>query len=276
MIPERDIDHVGQGLGLMISQYRGRPRLAGWLRAYLNQCQLLEDAIYDVLIKRLIQNAEGVQCDVIGRIVGELRQGLNDATYKIFIAARVRINRSRGNVTDVLDVYRMITATTTIFNEYRPAGLFFELLTIPDHDPVLLYTLLHDTRAAGVLLSMISPTTDTEAFRPLNIGDANSPTHAVGDASDTSATITSTNAGPYVLADGMTLTGTVDGLAFTFTFHTADFVAIGAATVAEVITVLNRERRRRMTASGSTHVTLTTYRRGRRDRRRPRRTATPS
>lgn len=183
MIPDRDIDHVGQGLALFINQYRNKPRFAAWASAYLKQCQQLEDAIYDVLIKRLIENAVGVQCDAIGRIVGEYRRGLDDATYKIFIAARVRINRSRGNVDDVLAVLALVTKTPAEFREYRPSCLFLNFLEIVDQDVVLIYTMLRDTKAAGVKLTMIVPTSDTVEFLPMDaeFGTSNL-NHAVGDA----------------------------------------------------------------------------------------------
>ncbi len=271
MTPERDIDHVGQGLALLISQFRGKPRLEGWARAYLRQCQLLEDAIYDVLIKRLIDNAEGVNLDTIGRIVGELRFGRSDATYKIFIGARVRINRSRGNTTDVLEVLGMITKTSLIFNEYNPACLFIEMLTVPDQEPILIYIMAHDTKAGGVKLTLIAPTTNTRAARPKSAvgGPANNALYALGDARDLHAVRTNVNPGPYALTNGMTLIVSFDGdTPITYTFRTADFVAIGAATAAEVVAVLNRERRRRFRASvyagagTNRFVRFTTYRVG--------------
>lgn len=54
------------------------------------------------------------------------------------------------------------------------------------------------------------------------------------------ASLTSANAEPYVLVDGMQFDIQVDGQAAqTVTFNTADFVAIGAATAAEVAASIN-------------------------------------
>lgn len=170
MIPDRDIDHVGQGLGLLLNQFKNKPRLAAWATAYLRQCQLLEDAIYDVMIKRLIDNATGIRLDVIGKIVGEPRSDRDDPTYKIFIFARIRVNRSRGALIDVLEVIAMITATPLLLREYQPACIAIEMLAIPDRDPVLIYIILRDTKAGGVKLSMISPTSTTKMFLPMSAG----------------------------------------------------------------------------------------------------------
>lgn len=186
MIPDRDISHVDQGLSLLLAQFKGRPRIQAWAKAYLRQCQLLEDAIYDVLIQRLIDNAVGVQLDTIGKIVGELRSGMNDATFKIFITARIRINRSRGNTEDVLDVVAIITTTTLRFREYRPACLYMEFLAITDRDPVLIFRELHETKAGGVKLTVIVPTSNTIAFLPMTVGGVSDPLHAAQDANTTS------------------------------------------------------------------------------------------
>jgi phage tail sheath protein FI len=53
---------------------------------------------------------------------------------------------------------------------------------------------------------------------------------------------TGTNTEPFALSDGQTITVSVDGgTAQTITFNTAEFVAIGAATAAEVAAVINGE-----------------------------------
>lgn len=59
---------------------------------------------------------------------------------------------------------------------------------------------------------------------------------------DTAAVLTSGNAETYALADGQTLTVAVDGGPVqTATFNTADFIAIGAATAAEVALVITTD-----------------------------------
>src|SRR5688572_13994483 len=97
-------DHVEQGLRLLLDQYKDKPRLTALLSSYLNRVQELEDAAWDVRIKRFVDDAVGAQLDGIGRIVGELRQGRDDVTYRLFILARIRVNLSFGHADDVIDV----------------------------------------------------------------------------------------------------------------------------------------------------------------------------
>lgn len=174
-------DHVEQGLSRLLWQFKDKPRIAAWTRSYLRQVQLLEDAAWDVLIKRWIDYAEGVQLDVIGKIVGELRAGRVDAIYKTFIHARVRINRSQGSTGDVLDVFQIISTTPAIFAEYAPAALFLELLQIPEVDPALIYKSLNDAKAGGVKLALIAPTTDTVPALARSWDEADDEDNAVGD-----------------------------------------------------------------------------------------------
>lgn len=165
LLPDLVTDHVDQGLALLISQYRNKPRLRWWLTAYLNQVQELEQAIFDVIFGRWLDKAVGQQLDVLGKIVKEPRLARLDdsaagpiAGYRNAIRARIRINRSEGGLQDILDVLGMITATPLLFEEQYPAFLFTEFSNVPDSDPVLLYGYLTDAKLAGVGYVMISPT----------------------------------------------------------------------------------------------------------------------
>jgi hypothetical protein len=242
MIPERINNHVEQGLARLLRQFKDKPRIRGWAKSYLKQCQLLEDAIYDVMIYRMIDNAVGEQLNVIGRIVGEPR-GNNtvDADYKVFLRARVRINRSQGTTGDVLAVLAIVSKTPVYFAEFAPACLFIESLSVPDRDPVVIYTALHATKAAGVKLTYVVPTSETKALVPMSVGESNDFDHAVGDAGVTQAFITSGN-GPFALAAGHVLSLRVGGVTFSYTFVARDVLApVGAVSLAEII---NREFRR--------------------------------
>lgn len=83
----------------------------------------------------------------------------------------------------------------------------------------------------------------------------------------TAATIASTNPEPFVLTDGLTLLVDIDAVFVQATFSTASFVAIGAATAAEVAAVVNAAFASAgvgavMGTDGSGHLTITTTQRG--------------
>jgi len=186
----RVTDHVEQGLALLLDQYKRKPRIEAWVRSYLRQVQVLEDAAFDVRVKRLLDNAEGVLLDVIGRIVGEPRRSRGDDVYRLFIAARIRINRSKGGAQDVLAVLAIIAGgTPTHFDERSPAVMLIEFQEPTEHDPVLLLGMLRDTKAGGMGLRMLAPTTRSD--RQFRWGDARKDLSAparngVGDVTATS------------------------------------------------------------------------------------------
>lgn len=181
-------DHVDQGLALLLTQFRNKPRLAGWIKSYLRQVQLLEDEIYDVIIKRMIDRATGEQLDVIGRIVGELREGRDDVLYKRFVFARILINKSTGTAKDVLGVLAATSdSTSLIFTEYFPASMAFECLEAMDFDPVMLLGMLRDAKAAGVLLSLVVPTALVGTrFLFKSVGEPDVANNGMGDANNPS------------------------------------------------------------------------------------------
>lgn len=178
---------VQEGLDLLLDQFKNKPRIEGWLKSYLRQTQLLVDAAYDVLVKRWIDNATGAQLDAIGRLVGEGRKGREDELYRLFIRARIRINRSAGKVTDVLEVLAIISPGTSVrYHESYPAGIVIVYLEAPEYDTQILFEMLRDTKAGGVRLNVVAPTGDPSKLFLYDDVDAplNEPDHGYGDIDD--------------------------------------------------------------------------------------------
>ena len=74
----------------------GKPTLTAFVRALGHGCQLLEDRITGRHLALTLDGASGADLDIMGRLVGELREGLGDALYRRFIAARMLANKSEG------------------------------------------------------------------------------------------------------------------------------------------------------------------------------------
>jgi hypothetical protein len=138
-----------------ISQYQDKPRLRALILSYVNRCQELENAAWDVILKRMIDNAENAQLDTIGKIVGQQRRtGQSDAVYRIYITARIRINRSQGHADDVIDVLQLVEAGALTWTEYYPAGALIEYAAPTATDPTILAELARLAVAAGVRLDI--------------------------------------------------------------------------------------------------------------------------
>src|ERR1700744_3954810 len=83
------------------------------IQALVGPAQDVENMLQQLLLDRTIDNAVGVQLDQIGDIVGQLRLGLDDDTYRQYLRARVAANRSEGHFEDLISVASLILNNTS-------------------------------------------------------------------------------------------------------------------------------------------------------------------
>lgn len=158
-IPERVTNHLEAAKARFISQFKSpKPVLHGMLQSYVDQLQELEDVIWDVIDYRLLDaapgrshGAEGVQLDVLGRIVGQPRMGLTDAAYRTAIRLRIRVNRSRGSAADLLEILRLAMPNPKVFtyDELYHLASYIYVEDISVDLAITLITSLDAARAAG-------------------------------------------------------------------------------------------------------------------------------
>jgi len=86
------------------------------LRSLVGPAQDVENAFQQLLTGRFVDTAIGEQLDIIGKIVGQPRNGQDDDTYRRFIRAEIRANRSDGVFEDLIAVAELVVgdAATTI------------------------------------------------------------------------------------------------------------------------------------------------------------------
>ena len=70
--------------------------------------QSLEGMLQQLLTERSIDTAVGAQLDVIGRIVGQRRNGLDDDTYRRHCRAKISVNRATGTFEDIYKIIDLI------------------------------------------------------------------------------------------------------------------------------------------------------------------------
>lgn len=93
----------------LYTQFRSATSWQAWCNDVLGpQFQDLEDAAQTLLTMLDIEASEGVQLDVIGRLVGQPRNGVDDPTYRLYLSARVLANKSTGTVDDIFKVMRAL------------------------------------------------------------------------------------------------------------------------------------------------------------------------
>lgn len=100
-------------LGKLFTQFRDAESWQLWVTDVIApQIQDLERAFQSILTILDIDNSEGAQLDTIGRIVGQPRSGLADATYRTYLRARIQANRSDGSSEELYDVFKALYGST--------------------------------------------------------------------------------------------------------------------------------------------------------------------
>lgn len=160
---EYEDDHEGKGVSRFIEQYKNKPRMEQFLRAFLIEIQALEDALQDVYTQRWLDNATGAQLDVLGKIVGQYNPDLDDDGYRILIRARIAVNRSNGKADEIMDILLLMGQSfpeTPIMHwvESYPASYALYMMSDigTDISPDLIWGLMLDhADAAGVDASFV-------------------------------------------------------------------------------------------------------------------------
>ena len=98
-------------LSRLAEEFR-KPRISKLFGGIGAQYQALEDAAWQLYTLRSVDTAEGWVLDVLGKLVGERRQGSPDADYRIRVRARIRANLSDGTIEDVLAVFKLLLGGT--------------------------------------------------------------------------------------------------------------------------------------------------------------------
>ena len=167
------------------------PNFHAIVEAIAARAQDIENVAQQVYTITSIDDSEGVQLDVLGRIVREPRGGKTDALYRLFIRAKVRANRSSGTHEDLYAVLVALfgPGTEATITPAPPAGIVVTitapLLDSDDQTAALHFLII--AKAAGVKLwletspgdgddmyTLLDPEHLTDGLQPgLGLSDAN-------------------------------------------------------------------------------------------------------
>jgi Protein of unknown function (DUF2612) len=117
--------------------------------------QSLENALRQLLLERSIDTAVGAQLDVIGKIVGQYRNGLNDDDYRRYCRARITVNKATGVIEELITVTDLIVydddATYEIINN-SVATVVIKIndIVVTEALADIVISFLRDTVSAGV------------------------------------------------------------------------------------------------------------------------------
>jgi len=177
--------HAEDAVARLLEQFRGGTTLPALVRAFSNQAQAAEDALWDVLVLRRLGTATGAQLDVLGRILGQAREGRADADYVLWLRARMLLNLGSGRPEDLLALFASVTqgSTTLQLEEQFPASIVLRVGSASTVDPAQAAAILQLAKAGGVraiLESATSIDTTSFAFDTNDAGYGDSTNGAVG------------------------------------------------------------------------------------------------
>lgn len=173
--------HVLQGKSRFTSRYRNASNLLALWTAVGNQIQLLEDAIWGVIVGRILTwgtgvvipygdgtpggltlvDSEGANLDDMGSFLDEPRRGRSDADYVLGLRLRILADRSSGSADDLqtLAVQSVPGTAAITYNDYYPAAFEISVVSPPVVQP--LADLLAIAKPPGVAGSLIAGDDDT-------------------------------------------------------------------------------------------------------------------
>jgi len=120
--------YVSDALGNLIEVLKYKAKVSAVITALVEQLQELDNEYISLSINRWLNNAEGVQLDGIGDIIGELREGWSDADYLNALKTRIVILLGNGTTNDIIQlVTEFIDDMVVEIVDDFPAGFILKL-----------------------------------------------------------------------------------------------------------------------------------------------------
>jgi hypothetical protein len=153
------IDHRAAAVKRLPKQWRDSPVINSLLEILVAPAQDLEDTLWTLAYERTLEKAVELALDdvidLIGKLVGEPRDGKTNADYARFINARIAARRSHGLIKDVIKVARLVLDDAGAYVQIAnapPACVVVRILETSTTDEVaaILIEFLKVTVSAGV------------------------------------------------------------------------------------------------------------------------------
>lgn len=111
-------NHADIAEGQLPEQYKGKTRITALVRMFGTRAQVVEDISNDILTHGDVETGHDCLLDQLGDIVGQPRNGMDDATYRVFILSKITRNISKGTPETLLRICMLLLTPTRMY--YRP------------------------------------------------------------------------------------------------------------------------------------------------------------
>ena len=170
------VDYTATALDSLPSRYIDAARLRALVTVYAQTFQAIDDVALAIAAQGGIADAEGVQLDQIGALIGQPRLGgaypggQSDAEYRPFLYARQATNASHGTAEEIIAILKLILGAQMVWAylvDTPPAAFACQIyLTAPlaDWQRPLVVGFVRDAKAAGVGVELSALSGDVFAF----------------------------------------------------------------------------------------------------------------
>lgn len=144
--------HGNEAVALLTQQFKDKRLIRKLLRSWIKPLQEIERVAFDILNARDIDQAEGVQLDLLGALVGAARGSMDDAKYRARIKVQILVNRSQGTVPELLTiVQRTLPDAAVVYTQLAGAAFTIQTFGVTDEETAsVLADVIADAKAAGV------------------------------------------------------------------------------------------------------------------------------
>jgi hypothetical protein len=148
-------DHSKLALARVVEYLKNQPNWANLITACTLECQRIEDSLWDLLTKRSIDDGFGAQLDGIGQIVGQPRNGMDDAQYRVWLKSKIYLNFSSGTGEELIGLFdALLDGYTVEVAEYPHASFALKLAGAELTDPQTYRDVLQDAKPAAVEVAL--------------------------------------------------------------------------------------------------------------------------
>jgi hypothetical protein len=171
--PLRRRDHVELAQSRALESLK-KPLLQVLLASRVSQLQKIEDALWEVISLRNLDDGFGVILDALGGLVGRGRSNENDAAYKISIQIQIIQNNASGVVADYEAIAALLEpASLWTIDDIGAGGFVLYTAGDPSSNPARAYREFEAIRVLGTgMVLLVSVGTPGEELRWGWSGDA--------------------------------------------------------------------------------------------------------
>lgn len=158
-VDPQKIDHQAAALKRLPLQFQGKPNIETLLKILVAPAQELEDVFWTLVYERTLAKAVELGLDsvidLIGKLVGEARQGRSNADYARFINARIVARKSNGLTEELITITMLVIANPDAYVHVQwtpPAAVIVRIDEVATADDVaaILIEFLKVSVSAGV------------------------------------------------------------------------------------------------------------------------------